>query len=471
MAFSLEIKNFGKLADATIHIGNLTILAGPNNTGKSHVSKLLYSLFDAMNAEHVNLRLNSLVRPVQARLADLEVEEYGEDEFPLSILHDHIEEMRGIAKSCSADNDDYDDELDAINQLYPDLTKIANKMRSDYQRLKPVVHNYLKENAENRLDRDFSGEDTLIGIGESINSLNSIMSNMNAYNFLVGGIESKIRQNLLYNFQVPNLSILSRKREEISEINIDGEGKFLFEKNRIEFEITQAGLRQWQQYSRVIYLESPLYWKLKSALDNLARYPRFFSRSGRARLIGIPGYFYDLARAISEEFPGDVAFPERLKMLTNIVGGEIQLSKSGDLSFMENERNFPMHLAATGIANLGILALLIEKKVLDKGAFLFIDEPEAHLHPAWQVIMAETLFELARNDVNVVIATHSADILKWIEEWVRANPDDQKFVALNQFSANGIVTEDDDFETKLANIKGELTKPFADLYLGGLPKQ
>jgi len=468
MAFSLEIKNFGKLADATINIGNLTILAGPNNTGKSHVSKLLYSLFDAMNAEHVNLRLNSLLRPVQARLADLEVEEYDEDEFPLSILHDHIEEMRGIAKSCSAENDDYDDELDAINQLYPDLTSTANKMRSDYQRLKPVVHNYLKQNAENRLDRDFSGEDTLIGIGESINSLNSIMSNMNAYNFLVGGIESKIRQNLLYNFQVPNLSILSREREETSEINIDGEGKFLFKKNQIEFEITQTGLRQWQQYSRVIYLESPLYWKLKSALDNIARYPRFFSRSGRTRMIGIPGYFYDLARALSEEFPGDIAFPERLEKLINVLGGEIKLSKSGDLSFIENERNFPMHLTATGIANLGILALLIEKKVLDKGAFLFIDEPEAHLHPAWQVVMAETLFELSRQGVNVVIATHSADILKWIEEWIKAHPADQKFLALNQFSDNGVVADDDDFETKLAKIKGELTKPFADLYLGGL---
>jgi len=28
-----------------------------------------------------------------------------------------------------------------------------------------------------------------------------------------------------------------------------------------------------------------------------------------------------------------------------------------------------------GIANLGILALLIERKVLDEDAFIFIDEP------------------------------------------------------------------------------------------------
>ena len=120
-----------------------------------------------------------------------------------------------------------------------------------------------------------------------------------------------------------------------------------------------------------------------------------------------------------------------------------------------------------GIANLGILALLIERKVLDKGSYLFIDEPEAHLHPSWQVIMAETLFELSRQGVNVVIATHSADILKWLEVHVKKNPDDEQLVALNRFPVNGRQVEED-FETRMAKIKQELTKPFSDLYLEGL---
>ena len=50
MSFKVEIKNIGKLADAELRIGKFTVFAGPNNTGKSFVSKLLYSLFDAMNA-------------------------------------------------------------------------------------------------------------------------------------------------------------------------------------------------------------------------------------------------------------------------------------------------------------------------------------------------------------------------------------------------------------------------------------
>ena len=143
------------------------------------------------------------------------------------------------------------------------------------------------------------------------------------------------------------------------------------------------------------------------------------------------------------------------------------ISETGNLSFQENGRNFSLPVTAMGIANLGILALLIERKVLDKGTFLFIDEPEAHLHPAWQVVMAESLFELSRQGVNVVIATHSADILQWLDVHVKKNPDDEQLIALNQFPVKSGKTEED-FETKMGKIMHELTKPFSDLYIEGI---
>ena len=145
----------------------------------------------------------------------------------------------------------------------------------------------------------------------------------------------------------------------------------------------------------------------------------------------------------------------------------MSLSQNGELTFIEENRQTPLSATASGIVNFGILALLLERNVLSKGFVLFVDEPEAHLHPAWQVIMAETLFELSRQGVNVVIATHSADILKWLEVHVKKNPDNEQLVALNQFPANGREVEDD-FETRIAKIKQELTKPFSDLYLQGL---
>lgn len=44
----LNIKNFAKIKDADIIIDDITIIAGENNTGKSTVGKVLFSLFNSL---------------------------------------------------------------------------------------------------------------------------------------------------------------------------------------------------------------------------------------------------------------------------------------------------------------------------------------------------------------------------------------------------------------------------------------
>ena len=311
----------------------------------------------------------------------------------------------------------------------------------------------------------------------SLTELQGKLHQTNAEDFIVAGIEYEIRQNLIRNFQVPNISDLQGEESIPSEVEVEDVGAFELSHEGLGFRIDRSWLEQLQDYSRVIYLESPVYWKLRTALEDIGDYPISRFRN-RERLSGVPGYFYDLGRALKFEYTGKMAFPDVYAKLTGeeVIGGRIAISETGDLSFRENGRDFSFPVTATGVANLGILALLIERKVLDEGSFLFIDEPEAHLHPAWQVIMAESLFELSRQGVNIAIATHSVDILKWLEVRTKKNPEDKRLIALNHFSATGVNqfnadnedNAEDDFETKMAKIKQELTKPFSDLYLEGL---
>lgn len=44
----LNIKNFAKIKDADIIIDGITVIAGENNTGKSTVGKVLFSLFNSL---------------------------------------------------------------------------------------------------------------------------------------------------------------------------------------------------------------------------------------------------------------------------------------------------------------------------------------------------------------------------------------------------------------------------------------
>ena len=461
MNFQLNIKNVGKLADAKIRIGQFTVFAGPNNTGKSTVSKLLYSLFDAMNANHADVCLQTLAKPIINSLRRLmRLDRLTENDVLYSLLKEirklgnafedsTIENIEGLDKAIT----DLDDRVKNIRERFPNIRTQAESM----MRLQNLF-----------IPRD-EMEDAWKKVETELISLHEKLGSINAKGCIAFGIQYKVKESLVQNFQVPSLADLQGLEDVSSMIDIENFGKFKLENKDIYFSVDHTGLLELQQYSDVIYLESPVYWKLKNALENLRINPRYRHRE-RIQLSGVPGYFYDLASALNHEYTGDIAFQSLYERLTgeDVLGGKIAISENGDLSFQENGRSFSLPLTAMGVANLGILALLIERKVLDENSCLFIDEPEAHLHPAWQVIMAETLFELAKGGVNVVIATHSADILKWLEVHVKKNPEDESLIALNKFPADGRDSNEQDFKDQIAAIKQELTKPFADLYMKGL---
>ena len=460
MAFKVKIKNIGKLEDAEVSIGQFTVFAGPNNTGKSFVSKLLYSLFNAMNANHVETYLNNLFRPVydyimmSMRLYPEELSDKAMFSWQSS-MQNEAEKLEALVKKVSIE--EFGNEEIVLEDIISDLISQMEQME---RIAAEIPQGPTKKRAERR-QRD------LHRLTNSLIKVKKELHQTKAENFLIAGIDYELSQNLIQNFQVSIVSDLRRKEGTSSEVVVEDFGKIAFADERIGFAIDRSWVKQLQQYSRVIYLESPVYWKLKTSLENTRDYVQ--QRYGRGTLSGVPGYFYDLARALRFEYTGEMAFPDVYAKLTgkNVMGGRIAISETGNLSFQENGRNFSLPVTAMGIANLGILALLIERKVLDEGTFLFIDEPEAHLHPAWQVVMAESLFELSRQGVNVVIATHSADILQWLDVHVKKNPDDEQLIALNQFPVNRDKAEED-FETKMGKIMHELTKPFSDLYIEGI---
>ena len=68
--------------------------------------------------------------------------------------------------------------------------------------------------------------------------------------------------------------------------------------------------------------------------------------------------------ALARERSGSVAFPQVLESLTGKegIGGKIVHDDLGQLFFNENGMHVPLTTTAMGVANMGILALLIERK-------------------------------------------------------------------------------------------------------------
>lgn len=480
MLFDLNIKNFGKLDDAKIRIGRFTVFAGPNNTGKSYISKLLYSLFNAMNANLAAVWLDELAKPILRELQMTEgILEDISTIFPslpniqqmqsyVQQMWNYVRDMKRIVTMQADDCESYEELSGTIGSYYPQLIEKSEKLKKTCDVVEQEWEEILQLCEELDLD-GITGVIKHLKLKKEIDKLHEEISNKEHIDSVILGLGYKTRQNLMMNFQTPDISSLRNEQDKDIVIDITGIGKFEIAKGgQISFSVNVTGLQLLQAYSKVIYLESPLYWKLKEALEYLILNPS--ARSSREDLTGVPDYFYELASALRRKPTNGAAFPRLLEKLTreDVLNGKIEISEGGELVFQENGQVLPLPLVAMGVVNLGILALLIEYKIIDEETFIFIDEPEAHLHPAWQVVMAETLFALSQQGVNVVIATHSVDILKWLEVHVKEKPEDEKLIALNHFTPQGVENHGEDFEADMMAIKESLIRPFADLRWKGL---
>lgn len=128
--------------------------------------------------------------------------------------------------------------------------------------------------------------------------------------------------------------------------------------------------------------------------------------------------FRDLALNLSsprlKERPEFVA--NLLKMLGDAIGGEVVLEggRFYTLSGKKRQRR-EINLLAEGLRKLATITQLLSNGSLQTGGTLFWDEPEANMNPRLIKMVAKTLFQLARNGIQVILATHSLFLLRELE--------------------------------------------------------
>ena len=452
MDLELKIENFGPIDEATIQVGRFTVFAGPNNTGKTFVAKMLYSILSASNANHVRVFFDVITRDIESGLQLFGKSGREGEERLLSAIRKGLQKIDSILREALPSYP-IQNELDKLRTVQSDLVAEIEKIKVHFQTLK-----------NNTKTKEEGGPALLSKIHDDLETsiLFLEIGFTDIKRAVALGQQFKFRQNVCGNFQESDLSTLKGDGDSPLYFNVEGVVEFRETEESFEFTPSPLIIQYVQSFPGAFYLESPLYWKLKSALESI----KLDSRSPfGGSLNGVPEYFYDMAVALRRrriEHP----FAGIHEGLHHAIGGRISLSEAGDLEFHEKGKSIALSLTSAGVANMGMLALLIERGALDRGSFLFIDEPESNLHPAWQVEMAAFLFELARQGVNVVISTHSMTILKWLEVHVKDKPEDRELVRLNKFPPDA--EWNDDMDAVMAEVKQSLTKPFSDLYIKGL---
>ena len=223
----------------------------------------------------------------------------------------------------------------------------------------------------------------------------------------------------------------------------------------------------FERINHILFFESPVYWRMLHVIDDLSDYEYKNNDKGYEVLTGIPKHFYDLRELLFTNFKEG----ERPNFIRNCADdlktylkGSFKSSDS-DLTFENaNGQSIPKNLVSFGMTNIGIIQAVLSKNIINKGSFIFIDEPESNLHPEWQSVLSEVLVKLASNQVNIIITTHSSDMLKALE--VNAEKTDtveiDSLISTHYFKGDGKLLDLEGISSfeKIASARAELLKPY-----------
>ena len=488
MNYQIYIENLGAVEKADLKISPLTILAGENGTGKSFVTKFLYSIFNVAISDLFYDKIYHQINITQSSLSSfIQNEEFSSFEFEIQYLaeiHNFLNEIDTQAMSLNIPFGLFT--LEDITKLEEYVNTYKNEIQGILSNYKPPESSLITESNEhpNSLSRYFkelalnhpSFRSELLA--KNLSNLLSLIKDPQASYLKI--FSEKLEDELKENFQIPQLNLLINSSKEVAIFKIESFLKVsIFVNNSLNLDFDFENFLNIYNINRLVFFESPIYWKILTLITNQTVSKKKFlsKRINTEILTGIPKHFLDLKELLFTDFK-DGERPNFIVEIANDLQRHLKgkfHTSNNDLTF-ENDKGqtIPKCLVSFGMTNLGILQAVLSKNVINVGSFIFIDEPESNLHPAWQNILAETLVKLAENGVFVVITTHSTDMLKAFDiitqEKQKANDTKIKydFLSTYYFQNDGLLLDTSNSElSPIEQARQKLLEPYDNMMVRG----
>jgi predicted ATPase len=381
-----EIKNLGIIKEADIEFKGLTILAGHNNIGKSFISRIVYSIIRSINQYEEQFiieksdRLDRIFRHISSRLRHTSYSVNNENIKSIKLIDDILTSMRNFS------------------HRYFDTNSMFEKYNFDNLISDFLIHlKDLKDSVDT--EQIYKEIDELrVIISEEANDENKLRFTLNRY------ISNEFKNQITNGNEILDIKC-NDKNLDIFNIKI--------ENDKIKMFKTLNPL----QFVDSTLIETPIILHLSRflksfAMGQLARIPsrRDFTRNSDLA-IHIPDLIDKLSklRVIDEKVIDYDIF--------KVINGKFEFDPKEDDFYYVNKngkRIKPINMAS-GVKAFGILEILINNGSINSNSLLIIDEPEVHLHPEWQIKYAEVICALVKNNIPVIISSHSPYLIKGIE--------------------------------------------------------
>ena len=405
----LSIRNVGKLKEADVEINGITVITGENDTGKSTVGKVLWSVFNSFFEIKKQIRtdkISSILEELR-RVSSIQ-------DIRNNLVHSSIVE--------------YDLDLnDFLKQLEKKL-EVLNDVRG----LDDESKDELKDTLEKIKKRINLSDDEIMKKITQINFNKEFNSQINNLNFLEeGNIDLKIKNKNI------NL-IISNDKIQIKDFFSLYENVMLLDNPRIIDNLAEN-----------IILSAN---KIFSIIENLHN-SKFISMLRN-----------DKSSTVTDNILNEEKLFEIEEKLNKIVDGKF-LKKDFGVYFYRNKSGKEINIKnlSTGFKVFSIIKLLIQNNQLSENGTIILDEPEIHLHPEWQLKFAELIVLLQKEfSMHILLTTHSPYFVSAIEVFSEKYKIDDKckyYVAENK--GNSGVIKDITGNTNI--IFKKMARPFQDL--------
>ena len=383
----ISVKNLGVLRQAEFSLGDLTIICGGNNTGKTYATYALYGF--------LNMWRQHLALP-------------GADQIPHRAIKDLLND--GVAH------------INLIEYL-EGAEKILDDICQWYTRRLPRVFAAPREKFR---DSKFQISLEKSALSKSVKPM-SFKSKPGARNrqiFSISTIEgsTELEVSLLVDSQkvrIPTSHVKRLITETINEIvfgqffpntfisSAERTGAAIFRK-----ELNFARNRLLKEMSQADDNIDPRELLLKSYQDYALPVERNVDFTRQLESIAKTNSF------LAEEHP------EVLARFADIIGGTYRVTHNDELYFVpKGERiKLGMDESSSGVRSMLDIGFYL-RCVAERGDLLMVDEPELNLHPENQRRAARLLARLVNLGIKVFVTTHSDYIVKELNTLIMLNQD------------------------------------------------